>query len=90
MTDESSRAGAVPGHDRSRSVGSGNVFEAEDPPERPLLATQAHRHQGDSMSRTSFPQTTPSQRRLLFETWEASGDTGTACRTAHVGERTFS
>jgi len=42
------------------------------------------------MSRTSFPQTTPSQRRLLFETWEASGDTGTACRTAHVGERTFS
>ena len=41
------------------------------------------------MSRTYFPQTTPSQRRLLFETWEASGDIGTACRTAHVGERTF-
>jgi len=42
------------------------------------------------MSRTYFPQTTPSQRRLLFETWKASGDSGAACRTAHVGERTFS
>jgi len=41
------------------------------------------------MTRTYFPQTTPSQRRLLFETWEAGGDIGAACRTAHVGERTY-
>ncbi len=41
------------------------------------------------MTRTCFPQTTPSQRRLLFETWEANGDIGVACRTVHVGERTF-
>jgi len=32
-----------------------------------------------------FPFTTPSQRRLLFETWEATGDVARACRTAHVG-----
>ncbi len=36
-----------------------------------------------------FPLTTPSQRRLLFETWEATGDVALACRTAHVGRRTF-
>jgi len=41
------------------------------------------------MARTYFPLTTPSQRRLLFETWEATGDVGAACRVAHVGRRTF-
>lgn len=41
------------------------------------------------MARTHFPRTTPSQRRLLFETWEATGDVAHACRVAHVGERTF-
>jgi len=41
------------------------------------------------MARTHFPQTTPSQRRLLFETWEAAGNVEQACRVAHVGRRTF-
>ena len=41
------------------------------------------------MARTYFPLTTPSQRRLLFETWEATGDVDHACRVAHVGRRTF-
>ena len=41
------------------------------------------------MARTYFPLTTPSQRRLLFETWEATGDVGWTCRVAHVGRRTF-
>jgi transposase len=36
-----------------------------------------------------FPLTTAQQRRLLFETWEATGDVDQACRTAHVGRRTF-
>lgn len=41
------------------------------------------------MARTQFPLTTPSQRRLLFETWQATGDVEQACRVAHVGRRTF-
>jgi hypothetical protein len=41
------------------------------------------------MARTYFPLTTPSQRRLLFETWQATGDVEQACRVAHVGRRTF-
>jgi transposase len=36
-----------------------------------------------------FPLTTAHQRRLLFETWEATGNVTLACRTAHVGRRTF-
>jgi Homeodomain-like domain len=36
-----------------------------------------------------FPLTTAQQRRLLFETWEATGKVAVACQTAHVGERTF-
>jgi transposase len=36
-----------------------------------------------------FPLTTAQQRRLLFETWEATGDVDLACRTAHVGRSTF-
>ena len=41
------------------------------------------------MARTHFPRTTPSQRRLLFETWQATGDIVHACQVAHVGRRTF-
>jgi Homeodomain-like domain len=41
------------------------------------------------MVRTHFPCTTPSQRRLLFETWQATEDVERACRVAHVGRRTF-
>jgi transposase len=43
----------------------------------------------DRMARTYFPLTTPSQRRLLFETWQATGAVEQACRVAHVGRRTF-
>jgi transposase len=39
--------------------------------------------------RIHFPLTTAQQRRLLFETWEATGDVELACRTAHVGRSTF-
>lgn len=39
--------------------------------------------------RTYFPLTTASQRRLLFQTWEATGDVAVACQRAHVGRRTF-
>ena len=41
------------------------------------------------MARTYFPLTTPSQRRLLFETWQATEDVEWACCVAHVGRRTF-
>lgn len=36
-----------------------------------------------------FPQTTAQQRKLLFETWEATGNVSEACRQAHVGRGTF-
>jgi hypothetical protein len=36
-----------------------------------------------------FPFTTAAQRRLLFATWEATGDVAAACRRAHMGRRTF-
>ena len=39
--------------------------------------------------RIHFPLTTAQQRRLLVETWQATGDVDLACRTAHVGRRTF-
>ncbi len=39
--------------------------------------------------RVDFPRTTASQRKLLFETWEATDDITEACRIAHVGRRTF-
>lgn len=39
--------------------------------------------------RIHFPLTTAQQRRLLFETWEATGNVTHACRIAHVGRRTF-
>jgi transposase len=43
----------------------------------------------DRMARTYSPLTTPPQRRLLFETWQATGDVEQACRVAHVSRRTF-
>jgi hypothetical protein len=36
-----------------------------------------------------FPFTTAQQRKLLFETWEATGNVTEACRKAHVGRGTF-
>ena len=39
--------------------------------------------------RTHFPQTTASQRKLLFESWEETGNVSQACRKAHVGRGTF-
>ncbi len=39
--------------------------------------------------RVHFRSTTPTQRRLLFETWEETGDVEEACATAHMGRRTF-
>jgi transposase len=36
-----------------------------------------------------FGFTTPQQRKLLFETWEATGDIDGACRTARVSRRLF-
>ncbi len=42
-----------------------------------------------AQKRIHFPMTTAPQRRLLFETWEATGDVALACRTAHVGRATF-
>jgi transposase len=39
--------------------------------------------------RIHFPQTTAQQRKLLFETWEATGNVTQACRKAHVGRGTF-
>ena len=42
-----------------------------------------------SPKRTYFPPTTPQQRKLLFETWEATRSVTAACRKAHVGRGTF-
>ena len=42
-----------------------------------------------AQKRIHFPLTTAQQRRLLFETWEATGDVDLACRTAHMGRSTF-
>jgi len=39
--------------------------------------------------RTYFRPTTAQQRRLLFETWEATGSIGEACQKARVCRRTF-
>jgi transposase len=39
--------------------------------------------------RTYYRETTSQQRRLLFETWEATGNVTQACRKAHVGRGTF-
>ena len=42
-----------------------------------------------SPKRTHFPRTTPDQRRLLFETWEATGNVTQASQVAHVCRQTF-
>jgi transposase len=42
-----------------------------------------------STKRTHFPRTTPDQRRLLFETWQATGTITKACQVAHVSRQTF-
>lgn len=39
--------------------------------------------------RTYFRPTTPQQRRLLFETYERTGNVDGACQTARVARRTF-
>lgn len=39
--------------------------------------------------RIHFPFTTAQQRKLLFETWEETGNVTQACRKAHVGRGTF-
>ena len=38
---------------------------------------------------TYFRQTTPQQRKLLFETWQATGNVALACRKAQVSRQTF-
>lgn len=42
-----------------------------------------------SPKRTYFGFTTPQQRKLLFETWEATGNIEEACRVARVSQRLF-
>jgi len=42
-----------------------------------------------STQRTYFRQSTPEQRRLLFETWEATGSVTKASQVAHVCRQTF-
>jgi putative transposase len=39
--------------------------------------------------RTYYRETTPQQRKLLFETWEETGNISQASRKAHVGRSTF-
>ncbi len=41
------------------------------------------------MKRVHFPRTTAQQRKLLFETREATGDVDGACRKAHVCRQTY-
>jgi len=42
-----------------------------------------------STKRTHYRQTTADQRRLLFETWEATGSVTEASQVAHVCRQTF-
>ena len=39
--------------------------------------------------RIYYGETTPQQRKLLFETWKETGNVSQACRKAHVGRSTF-
>ena len=39
--------------------------------------------------RVHYPRTTPSQRKVLFQTWEETEDIATACREARVSEGAF-
>jgi transposase len=38
---------------------------------------------------TFFPRSTAAQRKLLFETWQASGSVDQACERAHLSRVTF-
>ena len=42
-----------------------------------------------SVNHTYFPRSTAAQRKLLFETWEASGSIEQACERAHLSRVTF-
>jgi transposase len=42
-----------------------------------------------STKQVYFPPTTPQQRKLLFESWEETGNVSQACLKAHVGRATF-
>jgi len=42
-----------------------------------------------SAKRVHYPDTTPQQRKLLFETWQSGSSVVEACRKAHVGRGTF-
>lgn len=42
-----------------------------------------------SSKRIHYPDTTPQQRKLLFETWQKGSSVVEACRKAHVGRGTF-
>jgi transposase InsO family protein len=39
--------------------------------------------------RIHFPRTTAAQRKLLFQTWEETGNVGASCLKAHVCRQTF-
>jgi len=39
--------------------------------------------------RIYYPRTTDSQRKLLFEVWEETGNVVEACRQAHVSQGTY-
>ena len=58
-------------------------------PGRLASAGKVRHDTGMDQKHTYFPRTTASQRRLLFETWEETGDVATACRKAHVCRQTF-
>ena len=45
--------------------------------------------QSTTKKRTHFPRTTFPQRKLLFQTWEATGNIKKACQRAHVCHNTF-
>lgn len=42
-----------------------------------------------SQKRTYFGYSTPQQRKLMFETWEATGSVTEACRRARLSRGTF-
>jgi hypothetical protein len=56
-----------------------------------LQIAESKSEQGEVLAdkRPPRPHTTAAQRRLLFETWEATGKVGVAVRTAGVALRTF-
>jgi transposase len=71
---------------QKRVARKGAVCHAID---RQKDGTTSERGQARADKRTYFPFTTAAQRRLLFETWEATGNVDLACQRAHVGRRPF-